>query len=268
MNLGFTQLRLILITLLCLATRAEAGLSEEDLGRVGYDQHPGAPISRNIGFKDATGRLVVFGDLLNTKPTLLVLGYYQCPMLCTLINDGLIDALQELRLDVGRDFNVINISIDPMDTPGTAMRKQKEYLTRYGRANAVAGWHFLTGEDASIKQLTNEAGFRYRYDSDLQQYAHPSGFIVLTPDGRISRYFFGVNFDPKEVRSALILAGNGKKGLFVKQFILLCYHYNPITGKYGGLILNAIRGAGVVTVVALMSWIISMCRRSSQSKAR
>ncbi len=237
------------------------GLSPDDLKRVGYDQHIGRPISRALTFQESDKRTVALRDLFNSKPTLLVLGYYQCPMLCTLINDGMIEALQELRFNVGRDFNVINVSIDPHERPALAADKKKEYLTRYGRPGAAQGWHFLTGDEQSIAQLANEAGFRYKYDSESQQYAHPSGFIVLTPDGRISRYFFGVNFEPAKLRSAIIAASNGQEGSVIKELILLCCRYNPITGKYGALILNVLRVAGIGTVLLLAWWISVMCRR-------
>lgn len=252
---------LCLTTLLTLAQLTLAdGLSPEDLKALGYDQHIGQPISRNLTFQDSTQRSVALGDLFKTKPTLLILGYYHCPMLCTLINDGLIEALQELRFNVGRDFNVINVSIDPNENSTVAAAKKVEYLKRYGRPGAGEGWYFLTGSSGAISQLANEAGFRFKYDPVAREYAHPSGFIVLTSEGRISRYFFGVNFDPKELRSAIIAASNGQSGSIIKDLVLLCSHYNPITGKYGALVLNILRGLGVLTVLALACWIFSLCR--------
>ncbi|MGH7938549.1 MAG: SCO family protein, partial [Bryobacteraceae bacterium] len=146
-------------------------LSPDDLKRVGYDQHIGQRISPGLTFKESDKRTVALGDLFNRKPTLLVLGYYHCPMLCTIINDGMIESLQELRFNIGRDFNVINVSIDPRETPKLAADKKKEYLTRYGRPGADKGWHFLTGDEQSIEQLASEAGFRYKYDPETNQYA-------------------------------------------------------------------------------------------------
>jgi protein SCO1/2 len=241
-------------------TMVADGLSPDDLKRIGYDQHIGQPISSGLTFQESDKRAVALGDLFNTKPTLLVLGYYHCPMLCTLINDGLIESLQELRFDVGRDFNVINVSIDPNETSAVAAAKKVEYLRRYGRPGAAVGWHFLTGNEQAIAQLANEAGFRFQYDAATHEYAHPSGFIVLTPSGKISRYFFGVNFDPKELRSALIAASNGQRGSVVRELVLLCSHYNPITGKYGALVLNVLRILSVVTVLSLAWWIFALCR--------
>lgn len=237
------------------------GLSPDDLKHIRYDQHIGQAISPGLTFQESDKRSVMLGDLFKTKPTILVLGYYQCPMLCTLINDGMIEALQELRFDVGRDFNVINVSIDPHEGPALAAAKKVEYLKRYGRPGAAVGWHFLTGREETIAQLANEAGFRFQYDPVRREYAHPSGFIVLTPTGKISRYFFGVNFDANELRSAIITASNGQSGSVIHELILLCSHYNPITGKYGALILNVLRGASLATVLLLAWWIAAMCRR-------
>ena len=260
MNLPVRISWLTIVSMLGLATIAE-GLSPDELKRIGYDQHIGQAISPALIFQESNKRDVALGDLFNTKPTLLVLGYYHCPMLCTLINDGLIESLQELRFDVGRDFNVINVSIDPNETPAVAAAKKVEYLKRYGRPGAAEGWHFLTGNEQAIAQLANEAGFRFQYDPASREYAHPSGFIVLTPSGKISRYFFGVNFDPKELRSAIVAASQSQSGSVIKDLILLCSHYNPITGKYGALVLNVVRGLSVATVLLLGGWIFSMSRR-------
>ncbi|HEY3663294.1 MAG TPA: SCO family protein [Chthoniobacterales bacterium] len=258
---------LTILVLVLRTTPVVAGLSPDDMKKITYDQHIGQQLSPGLIFQDSTGRQRALGDIFTTKPTLLVLGYYHCPMLCTLINDGLIEALQELRFNVGRDFNVINLSIDPHETPNVAAAKKKEYLRRYGRPGAADGWHFLTGNEQSIAQLANEAGFRYQLDPVSNEYAHPSGFIVLTPDGKISRYFFGVNFEPKELRSAIIAASKGERGSVVKQLILLCCEYNPITGQYGALVLTVLRVLGVGTVVLLVGWIVWMSRRDSHRQA-
>ncbi len=264
---NWTGLCLTIAFFLLQGTVAHA-LSPEELKRIGSDQHIGQQISAGLTFQDSDRRTVALGDLRNTKPTVLVLGYYHCPMLCTLINDGLIEALQELRFNAGRDYNVINVSIDPHETPAVAAVKKKEYLKRYGRPGAESGWHFLTGNEQSIAQLANEAGFRFKLDPVSNEFAHPSGFIVLTPEGKISRYFFGVNFDPKELRSALIAASNGQSGSVIHELILLCSHYNPITGKYGALVLNVLRVLSVLTVLAMAWWIVSLCRREPSAEAR
>jgi protein SCO1/2 len=246
---------------------AVAELSPEEMKMVTYDQHMGQPISRGLAFHDSSGRKVVLGALFNSKPTLLVLGYYRCPMLCTVINDGLIESLQELRFNLGRDFNVIEVSIDPQEPPASAAERKKEYLRRYGRPGAAAAWHFLVGDQGSIAQLANEAGFRFKLDPVTNQYAHPSGFVVLTPDGRISRYFFGVNFDPGQLRSAIIAASKGERGSVIQQLILLCCQYNPITGKYGTVVLTLLRVLGIGTVLLLGGWVVWMFRRDAAPEA-
>ena len=258
------SLSLAVIVLLSCLARLEA-ISPNELSRVRFDQHIGQMISRDLRFQDSDQRTIAFGDLLNTKPTLLVLGYYHCPMLCTLINDGLIESLQELRFDVAKDFNIINASIDPNETAAVAAAKKQEYLKRYGRHGADGSWHFLTGDKQTIAQLANEAGFRFEYDPRSHEYAHPSGFLVLTPEGKISRYFFGVNYDAKELQNAIIAASKGQNGSVINQLILLCYHYNPITGKYGTLVLTILRVLSIATVALLAGWIAWMCRRSPRS---
>jgi protein SCO1 len=253
--------------MLSLTMAVAGGIGPDDLKRVGFDQHIGQPLSTSLTFQESDKRNVALGDLFNSKPTLLVLGYYHCPMLCTFINDGLIESLQELRLNAGRDFNVINVSIDPNETPEVAAAKKVEYLKRYGRAGAGEGWHFLTGDRQSIAQLTNEAGFRFEYDPASHEYAHPSGFLVLTPEGRISRYFFGMSYDPGELRSAIVAASNGQSGSVITQLILLCYHYNPITGKYGALALSILRVLSFATVLLLAGWIFWMSRREPKTQS-
>ena len=231
-------------------------LSPNELGRIGFDQHIGQQLSHDVMFRDESGQVVSLGNYFGSKPTLLVLGYSRCPMLCSFINTGLIAALQELRLDVGKDFNVLDVSIDPKETPGAAATKKNVYIKRYGRPGAATGWHSLTGDTAAIAQVTNQAGFRFAYDPQTKEFAHPSGFIVLTPEGKISRYFFGVNFDPKELRAALLAASANENGSIVRQIVLLCYHYNPITGKYGATILNVLRACGIATVLGLIAFIL------------
>jgi len=244
-----------------VAQNSTWALTPDDLKEIGYDQHIGQQISPGLIFQESDRRQVAMGDLRNNKPTLLILGYYHCPMLCTLINDGLIEALQELRFNAGRDFNVISVSIDPHETPAVAAAKKREYVKRYGRPGAANGWFFLTGNEQTIAQLADEAGFRFKFDPISNEYPHPSGFLVLTPDGKISRYFFGVNFDPKELRGAIVAASNGQSGSVIRELLLLCSHYNPITGKYGAVVLEVLRGMGLVTVILLAWWIVRLSRR-------
>lgn len=260
------------LTLVCLVALGIAGqtfaLTPGDLSRINFEQHPGHQLSRDLVLRDENNRPFRLVDNLRQQPAILVLGYYRCPMLCTLINDGLIQALQELRSNVGRDFQVIDLSIDPTETADAAAKKKSEYLRRYGRPGAAEGWHCLVGDEGSIAQVADEIGYRYAYDAQARQYAHPSGLVVLTPDGKISRYLFGVNFDPKELRAALIAAKQGESATVISRLVLLCYHYNPITGKYGALTLSILRGFSIAFVGAIASWIFLMVRRTGTPQAK
>jgi len=242
------------------------GLSPGDLSRVTVEQHPGLQLSHDLAFRDENGQQFRFGSSSGKQATVLVPGYYRCPMLCPLINDGLIQALQDLRASVGGDFQVVDFSIDPGDTPADAARKKSEYLRRYGRAGASEGWHCIVGDQRSIAQLADETGFGYAYDPETKQYAHPSGVIVLTPEGKISRYIFGATFDARELRDALIGARKGESSLTLSKLFLLCYHYNPITGKYGALIMSIVRIAGIVTVLLIMGFVALMVGRDRRAR--
>jgi protein SCO1/2 len=225
-------------------------LTTQDLQRVTFDQHVGQSIPGKAAFRTSAGASVTMQDLVDgRRPILLVLGYFRCPMLCTLVNDGLIKALQDIRPSAGPDFTIIDLSIDPHETPASAAMRKTEYLKQYGRAGAAEGWHFLVGEKPAIEAVTDAAGFHYAYDNVSGEYAHPSGLIVLTPQGEISSYLLGVNFDAAELLRALQTAGRGESGSIVHQLALLCFHYNPLTGKYSLAILKTLRVAGVITLL-------------------
>jgi protein SCO1 len=251
------------LVLICAFVGETRALTRGDLSRVTFEQHPGMQISPDLVFRDQNDRQFRLGDHFEKRPTILVLGYYRCPMLCSLINDGLVHALQELPLNVGRDFQVIDVSINPTETATAAVQKKSEYVRQYGRPGAADNWHFLMGDKRSIAQLADQAGFRYLYDSQTQQYAHPSGVIVLTPKGKISRYVLGVRFDARELRDAIFAAKEEKSSSIMSQVFLLCYHYNPITGRYGGLILAILRIASLGFIAAIAWWVFSMARRSA-----
>jgi protein SCO1/2 len=245
-----------------LFTTTSFALTNEELQRVRFEQHLGQNISRNLLFHDSMGRQVKMGDLFDgRRPVVVVLGYFRCPMLCTLVNDGLIKTLQELRPTVGRDFNVVDVSIDPRETPPLAATRKAEYLKQYGRAGASDGWHFLVGDKAAVDEVANDCGFRYAFDAESGEYAHPSGLVILTPDGTISRYLLGVNFDSTELLAALDLARRGEKGSITHQLALLCFHYNPITGKYSLAILKTLRVASTIMLVAGAIMIVRFSRR-------
>ncbi|HEY2143534.1 MAG TPA: SCO family protein [Candidatus Udaeobacter sp.] len=253
-----------ILVFFCGLVTPTLALTPGDLSRVKFEQHPGQQVSRDLTFRDENGRALKLGDLFEKQPVILVLGYYRCPMLCTMINDGLINALENLRSRVGSDFQVVDLSIDSNENPEAAAEKKALYVRRYGRSGAAAGWHCLVGDEKSIAQLADEVGYRYAYDPQTKQYAHPSGVIILTPDGKISRYVFGVALNATELRDALAAAREGKSSSVVSQLLLLCYHYNPITGKYGGLILSILRIASVGFAALIAWWVFSMARRASK----
>jgi protein SCO1 len=236
-------------------------LTPAELGQVTFEQHPGRHIfGDNLLFRDENNRSFRINEWLNgqDRPVILVLGYYRCPMLCRLINDGLIQALQELHWTAGRDFQVVQVSIDPKEMPKDAGTRKMEYLRQYGRVAAENGWHCLVGNAGAINQLADQVGYRYIYDKDTDQYAHPSGLIILAPHGKISRYLLGVNFRAKDLNDALLAAKDGQSSSVMSKIVLLCYHYNPITGKYAGTILTGLRVASVVMFVILLGAVVHL----------
>jgi protein SCO1/2 len=231
------------------------------LREIGFDQNLDAMVPLDTALIDETGHAVRLGDYFGSRPVVLVFAYYECPMLCGLVINGLAQALRVLSIEPGADFEVVVVSIDPRDTPATAAAKKMDFLTRYARASAAGGAHFLTAEPGAIDQLTAAAGFRYAWDEPTQQFAHPSGVIVLTPEGRIARYLFGIEYSPRDLRLAVVEASAGKVGTPVDALLLYCYHYDPLTGRYGLVIMRALRLAGAATVLGLVAFIAVMLRR-------
>jgi protein SCO1/2 len=234
---------------------------------VGFDQRLDAQVPLDLEFRDETGQAVKLGDYFGDKPVILVLAYYRCPMLCTQVLNGLVRAMLDMPLDAGKDFNVVTVSFDPRETPELAAAKKKTYLERYGRPGAESGWHFLTGEQAAIDRLTTAVGFRYRYDAKNDQFAHASGIMVLTPGGRLSRYFYDISFSPRDVRLGLVEASQGKIGSAVDKVLLFCFHYDPNEGKYGAVVMNFIRAGGVVTILSIGS-LFAVLWRQDRRKSR
>ncbi|HZP17455.1 MAG TPA: SCO family protein [Terriglobales bacterium] len=217
---------------------------------VGIDQKLDERVPLNLTFNDEAGRPVPLSSFFHSKrPVILALVYYRCPMLCSQILSGLESSLKAVSFNPGQDFEVVSVSFDPKDTPETAAAKKQNYLKRYGRANTANGWHFLTGDEANIKALTDAVGYHYKYDPATDQFAHASGIMILTPDGRLSRYFYGVEYAPRDVRLGLVEASANKIGTPVDQILLFCFHYDPVTGKYGALAMNMVRGAGALFVL-------------------
>jgi protein SCO1/2 len=235
------------------------------LREVGWDQRLGEALPADIELRDETGRTVRLGDYFGKKPVVLSLVYYECPMLCTLTLNGLASALGVLSFDVGKEFEVLTVSFDPKEGPELAVNKKRAYIGRYKRAGAEAGWHFLTGDAEQLARLTKAVGFRYAWDEETRQWAHPAGVITLTPEGRVAHYLFGVEYAPKDLRLALVEASQGKIGSPVDQVLLYCYQYDPSTGSYGAVIMRMIRLAGAATLLALGTFVFVMVRRERQA---
>ena len=235
---------------------AGVGDRPELLKEVGIDPRLNDSIPLDLSFRDEHGRPVELAQYFGGKPVILTLVYYNCPMLCTQVLNGLNRSLKEIPMNIGGDFNIVTVSIDPTERPIVAEAKQAMYTGIYGRPGAAAGWHFLTGQEPEIKRLANAVGFRYAYDPDSKQFAHASVIMILTPEGRISRYFYGIQYPERDLRLGLVEASEGKIGSAVDQILLFCYHYDPHTGKYGLLISRLIQLAGLLTVLIGGGWLI------------
>ena len=245
-----------------------ANVRPPGLKNVGIEQHLDEQIPPALTFRDETGKAVTLGDYFGKKPMILNLVYYQCPMLCGEVLTGLESALRVLKFDVGKEFDVLTVSFDPKETPEMASAKKAEFLKRYGRPGAAEGWHFLTGPAASIDALTKAAGFQYQYDPKSGQFAHATAIMVLTPEGKIAQYYYGVEFAPKDLRLGLIQASENKIGTVVDRVLLYCYHYDPDTGKYGAIISRVLQLAAGATVLILGTFLIVMFRMGSATVAR
>src|SRR5512133_1520792 len=239
-----------------------AGVQPADLQKIAFDQKLNAQIPLDLPFRDEAGREVVLADFFGrNKPVVVSLVYYDCPMLCTLVLNGLAGAMKGMSLEPGRDYELVTVSFNPSETAQLAAAKKKSYVGRYGHPEAASAWHFLTGDQPSIERLTRAVGFHYVHDPATGQYAHATGLMIATPDGRLAKYLYGIEYSPRELRMALVEASAGRIGTPVDRILLYCYHYDPATGKYGLVILNVIRVGGVVTLVALGSFIGVMFAR-------
>jgi len=246
------------------------------LENVGIDQKLDTQVPLDLTFTDENGQTVRLGDLMHKdRPVVLSLVYYQCPMLCNLVLNDMLRSFVAIPLLIGKDYDVITVSFDPNETPKLAADKKRHYVRSYsggGRdergGNATNGWHFLTGNATNINALTGAVGFRYSWDPKSQQFFHPSGIMVLTPDGRIARYFFGIDYEPKDLRLSLVEASQGQVGSVAEKVMLYCYHYDAVTGKYGFAVVSAIRIGGVLTIIGLTVGIVLMLRRERSGGAK
>lgn len=236
------------------------GVRPELLKDVGIDQKLNEAIPLGLTFRDETGSPAKLSEFFGQKPVVLALVYYNCPMLCTQVLNGLDRSLKDVPMDIGKDFNVVTVSIDSSEAPRLASAKRDLYTGIYGRPGAAQGWHFLTGEEPQIRQLANAVGFRYAYDADSKQFAHASAVMVLTPGGRISRYFYGITYPARDMRLGLVEASEGKIGSAVDQVLLFCYHYDPVTGKYGLLVSRVIKAGGLLTMLAIGILVVVLSR--------
>ena len=254
------SLLIVFIAGLVLHARADSTTPIQIARDVRFDQNLGAQVPLDLPFVSDTGAPVHLGDYFHHRPVLLVLDYYRCPNLCGIVLNSLVTSLKGLTYDAGDRYEVVVVSIDPRDTPAISALKKLGYVDSYERPQTAGAWHFLTGSSASIKSLADTVGFHYAYDAASDQYAHPSGMIVLTPEGRVARYFFGIEFPPAQVDAALRVAAAAKIDSPVQDFLLLCCRYNPLQGKYGVLIFNLLRASGCLMVLALAGYVIHALR--------
>ncbi len=243
------------------------GITPNDLKKVSFDQNLGVQVPLDLPFRDESGRAVQLSQYFNGRPVILALVYYECPMLCSQALEGLVRALKVLALEPGRDYTIVTVSFNPRETPKEAAEKKDHYLQLFKRAGAEDAWHFLTGDQPAIQVLTQTVGFHYVYDEVTKTYAHPTGMIVLTPQGKTSKYVYGIDYGPRDVRLALVEASDEKVGTPVDRLLLYCYHYDPATGKYGLVLMNVLRLAGVLTVACIGGLILILRRREKRMAA-
>lgn len=235
------------------------------LDHVGLDQRLNQQIPLDAMFVDEHGQPVQLQQYFGSKPVIMMLVYYTCPMLCSQVLNGFTGAMNGIvRFNIGREFNVVTVSIDPRETPQDAIDAKQKYLQRYRRPEADAGWHFLTGKKDQIDALAQAVGFRYAWDPEIKQYAHASGIILLTPQGRVAQYYYGIEYAPRDIQLGLVEASKGKIGNVVDAVLLYCYHYDPRQGRYGAAIFNVLRLSALITILALGGFMLFMFRRDSR----
>lgn len=262
----------VLAMLAAVAAGAQTALVEDTrpplLRQVGIEQRLNQQLPLELVFRNETGQQVPLRAYFGRRPVILTLVYYECPMLCNQVLNGLVSALRVLKFDAGREYDIVTVSFNPRETPALAAEKKQNYLARYKRPTGAEGWHFLTGEPEAIDALTRAVGFRYAYDPATKQFAHASAILVLTPDGRIARYFYGIEYAPRDLRLGLVEASQGKIGNLVDEVLLYCFHYDPATGKYGAIAMNIMRIGAVLTVLLLGGFMTVMWRRDARAKRR
>ena len=244
------------------ATHDRPGLAKD----IAVQQHLNQQIPLDLKFRDSSGKVVTLRQYFGKKPVILTPVYYSCPMLCNVVLDGLVASIRDLLVDLGNEYEIVTFSFDPKDTVAAAAEKKDMLVKHYGRSGAAEGWHFLVSDQATITKLTDAIGFRYRYDEKIGQFAHGAMIAVLTPEGKIARYFFGIQFPPRDLRFALVEASQHKIGTVTDEILLLCYHYDPATGKYSRVAMNFVRLGGLATVAGLGGFIFIMIRRERRQE--
>lgn len=256
---------LVLAMLAAPSAQAQIVDTEKSFTEVAFEQKLGEQVDLSLPFVDDEGNAVVLGDYFHEgRPVILALVYFDCPMLCNMVLNGTVRSLRPISMNPSEDFEVVVLSFDPGEDHQLAHAKMGNYIQSYSRPGTEGGWHFLTGDEASIDALTDQVGFRYVYDEPTDQYAHASGITVLTPEGKVSRYLFGIDYAPKDLRLALTEASDGEVGGVVEQLLLLCFAYDPTTGRYGATIMFFIRLAAGLTVAVLVGLIIWSRRRENR----
>jgi protein SCO1/2 len=245
-----------------------AGITPNELKKVSFEQNLGVQVPLDLPFRDETGHVVQLSQYFTGRPVILSLVYYECPMLCVQALNGLVRSLKVLALEPGRDYTIVTVSFNPEETPKEAAAKKDEYIGRLNKPGAEDAWHFLTGPEPSIRLLTATVGFHYVYDAATKQYAHPTGIIILTPEGKASKYIYGIDYGPRDLRLALVEASDHKVGTPVDRLLLYCYHYDPTTGRYGLVLMNVLRLAGVLTVVLVGGFIVLMWRHDKHVQSQ
>jgi protein SCO1/2 len=255
-------LRSFCLVLGALVARASADTTAPlpQLRDIGIEQKLDQAVPLDLSFRDESDNVVRLGDFFDDKPVLLSLAYYHCPMLCPMALEGLVRSLRPLTLDVGKDFRIVTVSIDARDTPAGAAEKKRTLVSDYGRPGASQGWHFLVGDAETVRRLADAVGFHYRYDASTDQFAHATGLFVLTPQGRISRVLYGIDYAPRDLRLALVEATEGKIGTLADQLLLFCFHYDAATGKYGPATMAAVQVGGALTLLALVTFVVFQVR--------
>ena len=261
MVIALTGLPVVLPVVLPIRAQQAASAQPAILRGAGITQLLNQQVPRDLIFRNESGKAVRLGDYLGRKPIVLSMIYFNCPSLCTEVLNGELRALQGIPLNMGKDYEAITVSFDPKDSAAEAEIKSRIYTGLYGRPGSAGGWHFLTGEQKSIDALTAAVGFRDVYDRDSGQFAHAAAIMILTPEGRVARYFYGLQYPTRDVRLGLVEASEGRIGSPTDAALLFCYHYDPLTGKYGLMVTNLLRAGGAITVLVLGIFVWVMFRR-------